>query len=215
MRKTVRWLLGLFVVLALILVGGALVPKRGVAQIEGGAARDVWLIRGPIHTDFVLRVDDTLREAFQFASLGPEAGWVIVGWGSEGFYTTTGTYLDLSLPVIWRAATGDDAVLRVLGVPFGVPGPSEWADQRVSFSEAQYRVLLAGIARDVRGPVMAGVSLSQGDAFYPAAGRFNILRTCNSWLAEKLAEAGLRTGAFTPTTGGVRLSLWWFGHAEL
>lgn len=214
MRKFLFWCGGLLALWVCVVVGGALLPRNGAAEIEGGEARDVWLIRGPIHTDFVLKVDERLRERFEFAELGVNTGWVILGWGSEAFYTSTGTYLDLSLPVIWRAATGDVAVLRVVQVPFGVPEPSDWAHQRLRLSEDQYDALLAGIAEDARGSVIPGASLAQGDAFYPAAGRFNIFRTCNVWVAGKLASAGLRTGAFTPTTGGLRLSLWWFGHAD-
>jgi len=214
MRKLFYWAAFGLGLLVLVQVIGAVTPRQSSAAATSVGTRDVWLLRGPIHTDFVLPVTQELKAAFAGANLEEDTGWILAGWGSRGFYTTTGSYLDLSLPVVWSAALGDDSVVRLVKVPQTVAEPRRWAHQRIALSDAQYRHLLDAIAADIQGPVMAGVSLSAGDAFYPAAGRFHLLRTCNSWVAAKLTQIGLSVGAFTPTTGGLRFSLWWFGHAD-
>jgi Protein of unknown function (DUF2459) len=41
------------------------------------------------------------------------------------------------------------------------------------------------------------------DVFYTAQGRYSALNTCNSWTRDRLAEAGVRVGRWTPFAGGV------------
>ena len=217
-----RWIRGLFGFLGIAmgaLVVGALLPGGKEASFAGPKDQEVWLVRGPIHTDFFLRLTPDTREAFRFAALPPETGWIIVGWGSEAFYTATGSYTDLSFRTVWRAATGDSAVLRVLAVPVTALPPSDWANQRLSLNEGQLNALRKGVAAEVTGQQMTGVHLSTDqdlkDAFFPARGRFDILRTCNQWAGRQLRDVGIRVGPFTPTTGGLRFSHWWHGEADL
>ena len=44
------------------------------------------------------------------------------------------------------------------------------------------------------------------DGFYAAKGRFDLLRTCNVWIGERLRDAGLRFGRWTPMPLSVSLS---------
>ncbi|MEM1232923.1 MAG: DUF2459 domain-containing protein [Pseudomonadota bacterium] len=215
MKRLLRGSFGFLAVVLCLLVAGALIPGPTVEVPAAPTDREVWLLRGPIHTDFVLPLDPATRAAFAFADLPQESQWVIVGWGSRAFYTTTGSYRDLSLPIVWRAATGDDGVLRVLPVPEGAQGPGNWAQQRLEVGSNAYGRLLEAMTRRVIAGKLEGLSLSPGDAFYATDGRFSLLRSCNQWAGEVLRAAGLRTGIFTPTTGGLRVSLWWFGHADL
>lgn len=208
-----RWMLAVVAALIALGVGGALVPGK-TATVPMGEDVTVYTLRGPIHTDFVVPLDATTKAAFSFADLPERAQWVIVGWGSRAFYTTTGSYADLSAAVVWRAATGDEGVLRLLPVPQDAPEPGDWADQRLLLSDEGYDALLTAMTADVTGPALPGVHLTPGDAFFPTTGRFSILRSCNQWAGEVLRAAGLRTGVFTATTGQLRLSLWWFGHSS-
>ncbi|MEO6298652.1 MAG: DUF2459 domain-containing protein, partial [Paracoccaceae bacterium] len=95
---------------------GAAIPGPH-PQIEGSATTRIALARGPIHYDILLPLTDATRDRFAFAEADgvpvgdPYAKYLIVGWGSTGFYTTTGTYADLTVRKIWNAATGDTATL--------------------------------------------------------------------------------------------------------
>ena len=39
--------------------------------------------------------------------------------------------------------------------------------------------------------------------FYDAPSRYTALNTCNQWTSDTLAAAGIRTGWWTPFSGGV------------
>jgi uncharacterized protein (TIGR02117 family) len=41
------------------------------------------------------------------------------------------------------------------------------------------------------------------DAFYWGSGRFNALKTCNSWTADKLRIAGVKTSLWPPFAPGL------------
>jgi hypothetical protein len=49
------------------------------------------------------------------------------------------------------------------------------------------------------------------DTFFRAKPRFHILRTCNVWVSDLMARAGVPFGRWTPTPHAVRLSVWRFG----
>ena len=202
--------------MALLFGLGAAVPGV-VGAISGDApgrgAQRIWMLPGPIHTDIVIRYTARSDAALGFAALPEGTEWVIIGWGSEAFYTTAATRADVKLRALWAAATGDRAVLRVLPVPHGrMTSPTEIGAYGIALSARQRAALLDGIAGAVAGPAMAGVHLSPGDQFFPAKGHFGPARTCNQWVSERLRAAGLRLGFATPTKGGLRLSAWLHGH---
>jgi len=205
-------------VLALYLAAaglGGLIPGR-VAEVSPGAGPpvEIGLIAGPIHYDFLLPATEETRAALGFASTGgvplhsPEAVHVLAGWGAAGFYTTAGSYSDVTAGTVLRAATGDSSVLRVevLGkLPPGFTYP------RLTLTAGQYSALLAFIAETRSGPAVTGAGFSQTDAFFEARGRFHLFRTCNTWITDALRAAGHPAGGWTPTPYSVRLSLWRFG----
>ena len=210
-------LLSLVAAYLLAAVIGALWPGRVSDVAATGADRDIRLIAGPIHYDFLLPLTPEVIATFSFVEEAgvpirhPEARWLSVGWGSEAFYTQTGTYADLSLPVIWRAATGDSSVLRfeVLGTL-----PEHPAIRPITLDTAQFGALVAELA-DATGPQPRALDAeghSATDAFYAAEGRFDLFRTCNTWVADRLRAAGLPMGVWTPTPYAVTLSLRWFDH---
>lgn len=198
-------------------VVGALVPGRSAAAEPGGGGTvRIGLIASPIHFDLLLPLTPTTREGFAFAAAAgvplshPEAVWLVAGWGSAAFYTTTAQLSDISAATTLRAATGDAAVLRLDVAGALPPGlPVTW----LALSPGQAKALSAAIAAEATGPALPIPGFTDTDAFFPAQGRFHLIRTCNVWVGERLRAAGLRFGAWTPTPQAVRLSLWWFGHA--
>ncbi|SMX29811.1 hypothetical protein TRP8649_03950 [Pelagimonas phthalicica] len=170
----------------------------------------VHLVPGPIHYDFLLPADERTRAVFGFsdAAQHPGARWVVVGWGARGFYTATGDYTDLRADVIWQAATGDQSVMRI-----DVAGklPKEVTRRVLHLTEAEYERLLTVIRGEFaeKRPI-AGAGLSATDQFFAARGRFHLFRTCNVWVAEVMAQAGLRFGRWTPAPFAVTLSAWIF-----
>lgn len=198
---------GAIVAYLIAAVLGALLPNGADG---GGTGRvTVHLVAGPIHYDFLLPADAQTRRDFAFAEaagvpLGaPGVEWIVVGWGSEAFYTATGSYADLRVRTVWRAAVGDGSVVRVSVA--GRLGARE--SQVLRLTKAEYARLRAAILASVETPVpVPGAGLSAFDAFFPAKGRFHVLRTCNVWVAGVMRSAGLRFGRWTPTPYAVTLA---------
>ena len=140
----------------------------------------------------------------------PNAKWVVVGWGAHDFYTQTGTYSDLRSKAVWRAITGDAAVLRVSLTGAFLPNAQV---QYLELSVQQYDALLDTIKATLpyganTSPLTNINGFSQDDRFFPAKGNFHIFNTCNVWIGRSLRTAGVRFGRWTPMTFSIRLSHW-------
>ena len=218
-----RWRRGVLLVLAgpviyaLAATVGAFVPGPRASVPAGGATVEVLMIAGPIHYDLLLPADAGTLARFGFARaagvpLGdPRVRWLVVGWGAREFYTTTGSYGDVSARAVWRGLTGDGSVMRI---DVASALPAKPPARRLRMGQLQYNALLgaieAGFARDAGGqPVpVAGAGLSRTDAFFAGVGRFHAFRTSNTWIGRTLRAAGLRFGAWTPFPYSVALSHW-------
>jgi uncharacterized protein (TIGR02117 family) len=144
--------------------------------------------------------------------------WIEIGWGDEGFYRQVPTVNDLTLPIALRALfrPGNPSVLHVVGVatdPAAVFPQAELV--AIPLSAAGFERLAAkldatfarpdGTALQDLGKGLYGPSL-----FYPAVGRFSILRVCNHWIANLLDAAGLPTTPVLATLSpGLMLDLRW------
>jgi len=196
---------------------GALVPSGRIAD-TGTPTHQVLLIAGPIHYDFILPLDATTRA--RFADL-PDAALLmgldgaqnlLVGWGAHDFYTTVGTYGDVTARAAWRGATGDSSVIR-LDVVGAIPPTLQL--RSLAMSDAQYaRFLTALRATFTADTPLATPGFTATDLFYPATGRFSALRTCNVWVGEMIRAAGLRFGRWTPLPLSVSLSHWLYQSAD-
>ncbi len=210
-------------------IGGfcAVILCYGLAALGGGLMGNghnpragdirIGLVIGPIHTDLLIPLTPVVRARFDFAAnagvpvTAPGAEWLLVGWGAREFYTTAGTYADISAHAVWTGVTGDDAVMRIdaLGriddfshIPM------------IALDTAQFSALITVIAADIAregGPVAIDhPGFTVTDQFYVAKGPFHILRTCNVWVSEAFAQAGIAFGRWTPTPYAVRAALWRF-----
>jgi uncharacterized protein (TIGR02117 family) len=213
MRKALKFLAGLLALPVLYLLASAilpLVPGPG-PDLSGPPTRAIGLIQGPIHTDILFPLTPETRTRFAFAEAAgvplnhSDAEWLVLGWGSAAFYTTAGTYADITASAVLTAATGDGAVIRLDA--FGALPPLENL-RYLQLSEAQFQALLSQTAdafasqTRIDHPGFTGT-----DAFFPAHGHFSLLRTCNVWLGETLRAAGIPFGLWTPANWSVTLSL--------
>ena len=195
---------------------GALIPGKH-ADLPPGTDVLIGLARAPIHYDFLLPISPELRARYGFAEaagvpvIAAEAEWLLVGWGSEAFYTTAGSYADLQPGAVWTAITGDKAVLHldVAGDVALVEGIDYF-----TLSDAQYQALLARLDADFQrdqtgAPLALDAHFNDHDGFFSAKGDFSILYPCNAWVGEVLRAAGVPFGIWTPTPQAVKLALDW------
>jgi len=124
----------------------------------------------------------------------PDARWIEVGWGDAAFYRDP----DPGIGTILAAAlVPTPAVLHLVAMPAHpaqyLPGAEVLA---IPLDGAQLERLVAFVAAQVdrvgrpRAEAL-GPGLYPVSRFYPALGEFSLERTCNTWVAEALAAAGM------------------------
>ncbi len=189
-----------------------LIPGPG-PDYTGRPAHTIGLLQGPIHTDILFLLTPEVRARFAFAEEAgvpvnhPGAEWLLLGWGSAGFYTTAGTYADITTSAVLTAATGDDAVIRV--DVFGPLNPMPNL-RFLELSQRQYQALLTETTTAFASQTpLDHPGFTDTDAFFPAHGHFSLFRTCNVWMGETLRAAGIPFGLWTPANWSVTLSLDW------
>lgn len=223
LRRILIWLaaLPLLYVLAAVLGGLVMVPQAETTTLQARLTR-VLLVSGPIHYDILLplkRDQNDVRDRFDFLRDhdmpldNPRAEWLLVGWGARDFYTTAGTYRDVTARAVWRGLTGDRSVMRV-----DVLGHlrNNLAVRELWLNPPEYAALLTAIRAsfaeqpDGQPLVLPEPGFSDSDRFFAAKGQFHLFNTCNVWVGRVIRAAGQRFGVWTPTPFAVTLSHWRF-----
>ena len=193
---------GLYLLAALV---GSLVPvNRGWTEAKRGTT--VYLADNGIHADIIMPVKAQgldwapLIPKRDFPAADPNARWIAFGSGEERVYLNTPTWWDITPRTIWSALTGGR---RVMHVEY-VSDPS-YAVREVRLRPEEYRRLWAAIRADFNGSAQRIDHPGYGccDAFYRAPGKSNAIRTCNSWAADRLRLAGIKTSLWSPFVQGL------------
>jgi len=197
---------------------GVLLPRPLLPSDPGFAppTREILLLHNAIHTDIAIPADEELRQHFQFLSSSelPIENWAFgylsFGWGGRSFYIETPTWSDLKPMPTLKALTLDSSVMHV-GM-YGDIDATDPATTPVKLSESGYGNLIAFIdasfsRHDGKPQLIAGAGYSPYDAFFEANGSFNALVGCNTWTAEALRSADLRTGFWNPLPWSLETSL--------
>ncbi len=129
-----------------------------------------------------------------------------IGWGEREVFLNVPEWSDLKPGTVLRIATvGGDPVMRV--APYVRPAPSTY-HRPLRISEEQYRTLVEAIVAGLpdvppghRREALPGTDPDA--AYYHATGTYTLVTTCNSWVGDVLAEAGIAMGSWTPFAGGV------------
>jgi len=174
-------------------------PEQGIEIMVG---------TNGVHTELVMPLvtpEKDWRPDFPASDLAVQSDQythVAVSWGEREVFLNTPTWWDLSPTTVLRiAGVGGDGLLHVSH--YIRPAPSD--DNRpLILTRAQYRRLVAAIERSLpRGERVQYDGYGPDDVFYEGPGRYTITNTCNQWTSDTLAEAGVRTGWWTPFAGGV------------
>ena len=161
-----------------------------------------------VHTELVLPLTTDVKDwrsefpASDVADAGLPYTHVAVSWGEREVFLNTPTWADLTPATVWGAMTGGTALLHVSH--YVRPAPS--ADYRpLRLSRAEYARLVSAIEADLLP--LDDRARHRGyfgfDVFYDAPGTYTWRMTCNQWTSDRLAQAGVRTGWWTPLSGGV------------
>ena len=218
--RLLGWTLGSLIgALALLVAGfflsawaGSSIPRNsGWSETETGIP--IMVESNGVHTGIVMPVVTPVkdwRETFPSTAEPMKGGMrpthVSVGWGDREVYRTVATWSDLKPRTALRIVTrGGPAVMRVATYYRPASGPNHrWLILR----EEEYARLVAAV--ETRLPPIADpkdrISLTSFDPqarIYDSTGRYTPFYTCNQWVADALAAAGVEMGQWTPTASGV------------
>jgi uncharacterized protein (TIGR02117 family) len=178
----------------------ALFPAAGRSQQADGEPL-VYVCTSLAHADIIMPSQDPLIDwsSLLTATLPglPAEAYLAFGWGDLRFFLETPRWADVRLPVALGALAGlHDTAIRVIAVD----QPAGEADcQSLRVDRAGRQALIDHIRASLANPAMPQpVAQSGFEAYYLAKGRYGLLRTCNQWVSEALAAAGLPHARFAP-----------------
>ena len=190
-------------------IGSSIPTNRGSPPPPDGV--QVLIASNGIHTAIVVPIvnaDQDWRGLFPTTDAAdPTQPYtdMALSWGERTVFLETATWADLKISTVGHIvfgglAGGGDSVMHV--ERFVRPAPDD--DFRpLVLSHAQYRALSAAIAHDVDTAGRRHRGYGANDTFYASREQYTALRTCNTWVGDKLRGAGVPMGAWTPLAGGV------------
>ena len=186
------------------LVGSLAAVNRGWTEPERGIT--IYLADNGIHSDIIMpaRVGSLdwapLVPKADFAAPDSAAPWVAFGSGEERVYLETPRWRDIKPGTIWSGLAGGKRVMHVEWVA----DPS-YAVREVRLRPEEYRRLWQAIRADFGGRPqhIDHPGYGRSDTFYWATGKASAIRTCNSWAADRLRLAGVKTSLWPPFVQGL------------
>jgi uncharacterized protein (TIGR02117 family) len=214
------WLAGLALAPLLILatflfaawIGAAIPRNSGWTEPERGVT--IMVETNGVHTGIVMPVVSEVKDwRTTFPSAGqprPQDGQlpthIAIGWGEKEVFLNTPTWDDLKAATVLRIVLhGGEGLMRV--GHYVRPMPSEH-HRPVTLRPEEYARLVARIEAALpalpRGVKRRSYSSYEiGAQNYDALGRYTLTNTCNQWIGDVLAHAGMTMGLWTPLAGGV------------
>lgn len=191
---------------------GSTIP-RNAAWEEAKTGIPIMVETNGVHTGIVMPIATPVkdwRETFPSAAdpmaNGMRPTHVSVGWGDREVFLHVPTWGDLKVSTAARIATqGGPAVMRVAHYYRPAGGPNHrW----VILREDEYARLVAQVEAGLP-PIDDPRDRVSHDSFDPLArvydstGHYTLGNTCNQWVGDTLAAAGVEMGMWTPLAGGV------------
>ena len=202
-RRSGRWRIAALppLLLVLALLVGSLVPRNPGwrASAEGVT---IFVETNGVHTGLIVPADALagVVPPDSFAPLPPPR-WLAIGWGQADFYRGTPRWADLDPLTGLAALLGSDDVL--LHVEWrDAPRPDRWR-RRVTLDPISYARLSAGLRRWFAPGAAATPGYGRNSRFFVGGGRYSAIASCNTWTADRLAEAGITAPLWAPFQGGV------------
>jgi len=161
---------------------------------DGKNVRTVFIVHDAWHAAIVIKKADipvvVLPELRDF----PSAEYLEFSWGDRDYFPAPDGGLGLALKAaFWSSGS----ILHVVGFKDAVQNAYPSAEIiEIPLSEEGFQRLVKFISDTFSrpyppAPAEARPGLFSNGRFYAAEGKFSLLRTCNTWVAEALSTAGL------------------------
>ncbi|WP_119274224.1 DUF2459 domain-containing protein [Taklimakanibacter deserti] len=179
----------------------ALSPVSGRPQQADGEPL-VYVCTSLAHADIVMPSRDPLIDwSTHFPAVTPPGlpagAYLAFGWGDLRFFREVPTWADVRPSIALSALAGvNDTALRVIAIN----PPANDPDCRALRVDRAGRQALIDYIRATLADETQSRPVEQAhlEAYYLARGRYSPLRTCNQWVADALAAAGLPHALFAP-----------------
>ncbi len=169
------------------------------------SCKTVFIVHDSWHAAIVLSRGDLGLDALPELSDFPDAKFIEFSWGDQDFFPDPNSGIWAALrAAFWSGGS----VLHLVGFSENVAqfyGAAEIFELRLA--PAAQRQLIRYISQSFARPnvnrrALASPGLFSYSRFYPATAKFSVLRTCNTWVAEALAAAGLPISPGAVLTAG-------------
>jgi uncharacterized protein (TIGR02117 family) len=168
----------------------------------GGTGKRVFVVNYGWHTGIAISKADIPRGLLPEAEDLP-GETLELGWGDRDFYQTTDAGIGLAIKA---AFSSGGSVVHVTAFNGAVGEYFRGAEiYELTLSAEGYLRLTQFVSDSFLRPETTNESLQglfPNSRFYPARGKFHLLRNCNTWVAEALAAAGLSVNPSTVITAG-------------
>ena len=161
---------------------------------EGKNARTVFVVHDDWHAALVIKKIDIPAAVLPELRDFPYAEHLEFSWGDRDYFPAPDPGFGLALKAaFWSSGS----VLHVVGLNDAMENVFPGAEViEIGISEEAFQRLIKFISDTFSrshpaAPAEAQPGLSSNGRFYSAEGKFSILRTCNTWVAEGLSFAGL------------------------
>lgn len=192
-------------------VGSSIPRNAGREEPDNGVT--IMVETNGLHTGIIMPVANEVfdwRATFPSAAEPTRSGelptHIAVDWGEREVLLNVPAWTELRSATALRILVfGGEAVIRVNHYVRPGPGPHH---RPLRLRPHEYRRLVTDIHRSLP-PLPPGAerrdypSFQAGTRNYISAGRYTVFNTCNTWVGNRLAEAGVRMGRWTPLAGGV------------
>jgi uncharacterized protein (TIGR02117 family) len=185
--------------------GAVRAANEWTCSSEEKLCRTVFIIHDSWHAAIVLRKDDlstaTLPELADF----PDARFVEFSWGDKDYFPDPDSGFSMALKAaFWSSGS----VLHLVGsndAPKIFYPKAEVIE--LHFSPTAFDRLINFLSQSFlrpnsKGRAQASAGLYSYSRFYPSSGKFSLLNTCNTWVAQTLETAGLPVSASRVITAG-------------
>jgi len=208
LKRTLRYVVAPIVITTTLLGVGYVTPRRWGTPAHSCQTQPfrIYAAGDSMHVNLILPVQNQAFDWSQFLSLdhiGRDAQqnyrYLKFGWGDRDFYMNTPSWSQVKIPNVLRSLfmPGNPTALYVEGYS-ELPNEQNVELKCVGVNQKDYLQLVnfikASFQPDPQGqPIRIQDSSIDTSGFYEAIGHYSILRTCNTWAADGLDAAKVKT----------------------
>jgi uncharacterized protein (TIGR02117 family) len=172
--------------------GSSVAPAHYPAERTG--SEHVYIVHDTWHAAIVIRRIDISPAVLPELRDFPSAEYLEFSWGDRDYFPAPDPGIGLALKAAFWSSGSILHVVGFSGAPENFYPGAEILEINLSGNGLQRLIgfISETFARSSPdAPAEARPGLTPNGRFYPAKGKFSILRTCNTWAAEALNAAGL------------------------